>query len=141
MPNSPSLPISGDRLSWRDMLRALERSEDNIIQALKAEFGPAILTIGDHETRLRSLEQNGSRDAKAALKAAADVAVGHELLVRRVDDIEDARRTEKDQRSGMFSVLRLSNKAILGTAALLVALSVVISVMGDIVLTIFGVHG
>jgi len=115
------------------MLRALERSEDNIVSALKSEFGPAILTIGDHEQRLRILETEGSRKAEDAIEKAGEVLVDHNLLKGRVDIIEDTDRSRSDRRQGVTYLLTAGQKAIVLVSLILGIALVLINLIHAIV--------
>jgi hypothetical protein len=110
---APTASPTGERLSWRDMMRALERTEDKIILSFKAEMTPLIQGNLDHEGRLRTLESTGSQEARDALAKAQEIMEAHLKLVDRVKSIEDANKAKSDQRSGQLSVLTGAQKVLI----------------------------
>jgi hypothetical protein len=49
-------------LSWRDVYRAVEKSEASIVAAIDAAVRPLTDRQNDHELRLRALEQHNQRE-------------------------------------------------------------------------------
>ena len=112
----------GAALSWRDVYKAVGDSEERIIAAMKEAVGPLRVTADDHEGRLRKLEQEGSSEAKEALRVALAVGV-------KVDAVSLLVNANTAARQGVFSTLSAGQRVILFACAIIGATAVFLDVV------------
>lgn len=113
--------VDGDGpLSWRDVYKAVNDSEERILSAIREIATPLERRATDHEARLRAVEIGGA--AAVTLATAVSVQDG------RIKTLE----AERDKRSGVFTFLSTTQKFVL----------LITSVVGTFVtiLTLVGGH-
>jgi hypothetical protein len=112
----------GAALSWRDVYKAVGDSEERIIAAMKEAVGPLRTTAEDHEGRIRKLEQEGSQEAKEAMRIAIAVGV-------KVDALSMAVNQNTAVRQGMFTTLSAGQRVVLFACAIIGATAVFLDII------------
>jgi predicted RecB family endonuclease len=98
-------------LSWRDVYKAVEQSEQRIVAAINAAVTPLSQQASDHEHRLRTIENNGTPRVQ---RIEASVTALH----ARVDILEARETMVEGRQSGVMATLSAGQKTILLFAAI-----------------------
>ncbi len=112
-------------LSWRDVYTAVGQMEERMTKVLERIEAKFDNVSGDHETRIRALETNGSAEAREALRIANAIGNKLDTIKTRVDAYDNRER-------GIFGTLRSGQSLLLLFFALLGALSAFLHVLGVI---------
>ncbi len=107
-------PVATSPLSWRDVYGAVKESEQRIIDKIETTVGPLRDGIGDHEQRIRALEQ-GKTPWQTETTAA------HARHGERIGTVEREVAKFKDRESGILSTLSVGQKLI-ATVAIVVGI-------------------
>lgn len=125
-------PTPSDKVGFRDIYRAVGESESRIKEHISLVLLPITAAVADHETRLRTIEDNVAVDARSALKAATLLADEQRALSARVDAHDDlfganaAAGIERRRIGGItvkgVGLIVLVTNFIIGTAVVIVNL-------------------
>ena len=106
-------------LSWRDVYRAVNESEQRIIRAVNDAVGPLAAARTDHEVRIRALEIGGSPHAQQLQRDVDAQGI-------RITAAEKAQDLAAAKAGGIISTFSATQKFILTMAA---AAGVIIAVL------------
>jgi hypothetical protein len=110
-------------LSWRDVYRAVNESEERILKAISDAVAPLGQASRDHEERIRAIE-TGNLAWVLKVREAADKT--HEGQGRRIGELENQVNFLTNRESGILSTLGAGRAVILvvvAVAGLVIALT------------------
>lgn len=119
------MPEPTGALSWRDVYKAVNESEKRIIDAIGTAVTPLKDASSDHENRIRSLEREGSVEAREAMRIAVNLETKHETLASQV-----AFNTNRQQ--GMVAAMSVGKKFILLVISIIGGVAVVIEIVSKL---------
>lgn len=102
-------------LSWRDVYTAVAQMEERMTKVLERIEAKFDNVVGDHESRLRVLETQGSTEAQEALRTARAIGVKYDALKERVDTFENRER-------GVFGTLSVGKNILIVIGVIIAAL-------------------
>lgn len=79
-----------EKVGFRDIYNAVGDSEKRIKEHVSLALLPLTLAMADHEARIRSIEEKGSDEARAALAAAEVLGTRVTVIEKSMSDVVSA---------------------------------------------------
>jgi hypothetical protein len=106
MSGEPTTEPNDGRVGFRDIYRAVNESESRIKEHMTLLLLPVVTQVADHENRIRTIETQGSDEARQALART-------DLLDTRLTIVENAQNATVERRTGSLAILSAQRSFII----------------------------